>query len=145
MSWGLDLIRSDAGDLQRRRIDVAWFARKEVPMAYDADLADRIRSALSDESHVREVKMFGGLAFMVNEQMVACVGGGGGALLVRVARDRDAEYLEMPGASRAEMGEGRSMGEGWITIDEKALAEDKNVQFWIDAVLAYNAEKTKGR
>lgn len=113
-------------------------------MAYDAELADRVRRALSDEKNVREVKMFGGLAFMVNEKMVACVSGGGGALLVRVAHDRDAEYLERSGTRRAEMGKGRSMGEGWITIDEDALVEDEDLQFWIDVVLAYNAEKTKG-
>ena len=77
--------------------------------------------------------------------MVACVSGGGGALLVRVASDRDAEYLEMAGARRAEMGKGRSMGEGWITIDETALVKDEDLQFWIDVVLAYNAEKTGKR
>ncbi len=89
--------------------------------------------------------MFGGLAFMVDEKMVACVSGGGGALLVRVSRSRDAEYLEVAGARRAEMGEGRSMGEGWITIDEAALTEDGHPRFWIDAVLEYNAEKTAKR
>ena len=114
-------------------------------MAYDAELADRVRGALSAEKNVREVKMFGGLAFMVNDQMVACVSGGGGALLVRVARDRDAEYLDVNGARRAEMGKGRSMGEGWITIDEEALVEDKDLHFWIDAVLEYNAQKTRER
>ncbi|NEK56984.1 TfoX/Sxy family protein [Geodermatophilus sabuli] len=87
--------------------------------------------------------MFGGLAFMVREQMVACVSGGGGALLVRVSRDRDAEYLGVPGARRAEMGTGRSMGEGWITVDEEALSDDGDLRFWIDAVLAYNAETTR--
>ena len=85
--------------------------------------------------------MFGGLAFMVDEKMVACVSAGGGALLVRVSRRRDAEYLEVVGARRAEMGE-RSMGEGWITVDEEALAEDRDLQFWIDAVLEHNAETT---
>lgn len=112
-------------------------------MAYDAELADRVRGALSHEENVREVKMFGGLAFMVNEQMVACVSGGGGALLVRVARDRDAEYLSAAGARRAEMGKGRSMGEGWITVDSGALEGDDELQFWVDAVLEYNAEKTR--
>jgi TfoX/Sxy family transcriptional regulator of competence genes len=111
-------------------------------VAHDAELADRIRSALSDEEDVREVKMFGGLAFMVNEKMVACVSGGGGALLVRVARSRDAEYLSVTGARRAEMGKGRSMGEGWITVEKDALTEDGDLHFWIDAVLEYNAEKT---
>ena len=89
--------------------------------------------------------MFGGLAFMVNEEMVACVSGGGSALLVRVSRSRDAEYLEVVGARRAEMGKGRSMGEGWITVDEAALTDDRDLQFWIDAVLEYNAGTTARR
>jgi TfoX/Sxy family transcriptional regulator of competence genes len=109
---------------------------------YNAELADRVRSALSDRDHVREVKMFGGLAFMVDERMVVCVSGGGSDLLVRVAPERDAELLERAGAQRAEMGKGRSMGEGWITVDEEALTEDRDLHFWIDAVLEYNAEKT---
>ena len=113
-------------------------------MVYDAELADRVRGALPDEENVREQKMFGGLAFMVDEKMVACVSGGGGALLVRVSRSRDAEYLEVVGARRAEMG-GRSMGEGWITVDEEALTDDRDLQLWIDAVLEYNAEMTAER
>ena len=112
-------------------------------MAYDAELADRVPSALADEKHVREVKMFGGPAFMVNEHLATCVRSGGGALLVRVSPDRDAEYLGRSGANRAEMGNGRSMGEGWITIDEEALEKDDDLQFWIDVVLAYNAAKVK--
>jgi TfoX/Sxy family transcriptional regulator of competence genes len=114
-------------------------------VAYDAELADRVRGALAHEQDVREVKMFGGLAFMVDDAMVACVSGGGGALLVRVSRSRDAEYLEVAGARRAEMGTGRSMGEGWITVDEDALTDDGDLRFWIDAVLEYNAEKTARR
>ncbi|MEX5716785.1 TfoX/Sxy family protein [Geodermatophilus maliterrae] len=111
-------------------------------MAHDAELAGRVRRAVPDEKNVREVTMFGGLAFMVDEEMMACVSGGGGALLVRVSRSRDAEYLKVEGARRAEMGKGRSMGEGWITVDEDALTEDGDLHFWIDAVLEYNAEKT---
>ena len=114
-------------------------------MAHDAELADRVRSAVSHEENVREVKMFGGLAFMVDEKMVACVSGGGGALLVRVSRSRDAEYLKVVGARRAEMGKGRPMGEGWIAVDGEALTDDADLQFWIDAVLEYNAEKTAER
>ena len=89
--------------------------------------------------------MFGGLAFMVNEKMVACVSGGGGALLVRVARDRDAEYLGVVGARRAEMGQGRTMGEGWITVDQGALATDEDLHFWIDAVLGQYWDTTPRR
>jgi TfoX/Sxy family transcriptional regulator of competence genes len=84
--------------------------------------------------------MFGGLAFMVDERMVACVSGGGGALLVRVSRRRDAEYLEVAGARRAEMGKGRSMGEGWITVDEEALEKDEDLQYWMDVSLDFHAQ-----
>ncbi|KGH45471.1 hypothetical protein IN07_17460 [Modestobacter caceresii] len=108
-------------------------------MAHDAELADRVRTALSDRD-VREVTMFGGLAFMVDEKMMVSVSGGGGALLVRVSRSRDAEYLEARGARRAEMGTGRSMGEGWITVAEEALTEDEDLQFWVDAALEHHAE-----
>ena len=111
-------------------------------MTYDAELADRVRHAVSDAENVREVKMFGGLAFMVNEKMVACVSAGGGALLVRVSSSRDAEYLKVVGARRAEMGKNRLMGEGWITVDQEGLTEDRDLRFWIDAVLEYNAEMT---
>ncbi|WP_206511894.1 TfoX/Sxy family protein [Rhodococcus sp. BGS-1C] len=110
-------------------------------MARDSELTERVRRALTGRD-VRETKMFGGLAFMVNDQMVASVKIGGGALLVRVACDRDAEYLERPGTNRAEMGKGRAMGEGWITVDDETLADDEQFQFWIDAVLEYNAERT---
>ena len=109
-------------------------------MPYNAELADRVRSALSDRDHVREVTMFGGLAFMVDERMVVCVSGGGSDLLVRVAPERDAELVERPGARRAEMGKDRSMGEGWITVDEQALASDDDLQSWIDVALEFHAQ-----
>ncbi|GGF99185.1 RNA methyltransferase [Rhodococcoides trifolii] len=114
-------------------------------MIYDLALADRVRAALSDEESLRERKMFGGLAFMVNEKMVVCVGTGGGALLVRVSGDRDADYLKVDGARRAEMGTERSMGEGWITVDDAALTGEDNLRFWIDAVLDYNSNVTGKR
>jgi hypothetical protein len=113
-------------------------------MAYDAELADRVRAALPEGRPVREVRMFGGLAFMLDERMVACVSAGGGALLVRVSRNRDAGHLGMPGARRAEMGAGRSMGEGWIAVDGEALAGD-GLRYWIDAVLEHHAGHSPDR
>lgn len=116
-------------------------------MPYNAQLADRVRNALSDRDHVREVKMFGGLALMVDDRMVVCVSGGGSDLLVRVAPERDAELVTKPGAHRAEMGKDRSMGEGWITVDERVLESDDDLQYWIDVSLDFHArgpgQKTK--
>ncbi len=49
-----------------------------------------------------------------------------------------------PGRAGREMGT-RSMGEGWIAVDKEALTDDRELRFWIDAVLEYNAEKTAER
>lgn len=108
-------------------------------MAYDTLVADRVRTVLSDRVNVREVNMFGGLAFMVDERMVVCVSGGGSDLLVRVAPERDAEHLEKAGAMRAEMGKGRSMGKGWITVDKDSIEKDEDFQYWIDASMSFHA------
>lgn len=108
-------------------------------MAYSAELVDRVRGALSGRGQLREVKMFGGLAFMLDDRMVVTVGGPGD-LLVRIAPEHDAELVVKPGAHRAMMGRDRSMGEGWIAVDRQALQSEPDLQFWIDAALAYHAQ-----
>lgn len=105
-------------------------------VAYDSETAERVRAALGDRP-VREVKMFGGLAFMVDDRMVVCVSGGG--LLVRVSPDSDARHLEKPGAGRAEMGAGRSMGKGWIMVGKAALAGEQDFAYWMTAALSFHA------
>ncbi|WP_447645200.1 TfoX/Sxy family protein [Nocardioides zeae] len=109
-------------------------------MAYDPDLAARTREALADAGNLREVQMFGGLAFMVDDSMVVCVSTGGGALLVRVSPGRDGEYLAQPGARRAQMGAGRSMGEGWIAVDDEAVQTEAGLQFWVRAAVAHRTQ-----
>ncbi len=109
-------------------------------MPYNADIADRVRSALSAREHVREVKMFGGLASMVDDRMVVCVSGGGSDLLLRVAPERVADLVDKPGAKRAEMGKDRSMGEGWITVDADALESNDDLEFWLGVSLAFHAQ-----
>ncbi|CAH0183991.1 TfoX/Sxy family protein [Rhodococcoides fascians] len=109
-------------------------------MAYDELLADRIRDALWDQESLREQKMFGGLAFMVRDRMVVCVGTGNRALLVRVDGVREPEYLQLDGAHHAVMGKGRSMGEGWITVDAEALTSEQALQFWVGAALEHHAD-----
>ena len=108
-------------------------------MAYDELLADRVRDILSDQESLREQKMFGGLAFLVRDKMVVCVGTGNRALLVRVDGAREPEHLEHPGAHHAVMGRERSMGAGWITIDAEALTSEAALEFWIVAALEHNA------
>lgn len=112
-------------------------------MAYDTELADRIRSALASEPTTREVKMFGGLSFMVNGAMVMNVGSAGD-LLVRVDADRAEEYLTVGGVAVAEMA-GRSMGKGWLAVDADAVAADEDLAFWIDVVMDFNRTKAGRR
>ena len=111
-------------------------------MAYDELLADRIRDILTERESLREQKMFGGLAFLVRDKMVVCVGAGNRALLVRVDGAREPEYLKRDGAHHAVMGRDRSMGEGWITVDADALTNEKALQFWVAAALEHNTNAT---
>ncbi|WP_257132968.1 TfoX/Sxy family protein [Streptomyces sp. ms184] len=83
------------------------------------DLPERVRAALGDR-RTREVKMFGGISFMVDERMVAAARGDGD-LLLRIDPARREDLLARPGAHEALMGEGRSMGPGWLAVDEAAL------------------------
>jgi TfoX N-terminal domain len=75
-------------------------------MPLDHELVARMRLALSVAGALREVKMFGGLCFMLNGNMVA--GASRHGMLVRVGKDRHAEALARPGANPMQMS-GRPM------------------------------------
>jgi TfoX/Sxy family transcriptional regulator of competence genes len=81
-------------------------------MAVDQELAARVRAALSGVGDIREVRMFGGIGFMLNGNMVAAATG---SLLLRVGKDRHAAALAQFGARPMEM-RGRTM-EGYIYVD----------------------------
>src|SRR5690554_4809515 len=87
-------------------------------------LAERIRTALPTGHTIREVAMFGGRAFMLDEVMVVSVGKNGD-LLVRIDPDRYDELTGLPAARPARMGTDRPMGRGWITVDSSALTTDE--------------------
>lgn len=105
-------------------------------------LADRIRATLVAEPSSREVPMFGGLSFMVNEKMIVSVRRDGD-LLVRVDPERGHELVALAGAGRAEMGAGRAMGPGWIGVAEEAIATDEQLSFWIGVALKYNDQASR--
>lgn len=107
-------------------------------MEDSAELAERVRCWFTGSESTREVKMFGGLAFMKDDRMVVCVSRDG-ELLARIAPERDAELVSRPGARRAEMGKGRSMGTGWIAVDQHQLESEKQLQSWMDACLDFHA------
>jgi TfoX/Sxy family transcriptional regulator of competence genes len=101
-------------------------------------LALRIRAALPDDRSVREVSMFGGLSFMVDDSMVVAAGRAGD-LLVRIDPTRHDELLGVPGAQPAVMGADRPMGPGWIRISPDGLDTDQQLAFWIQVGLEHRA------
>ena len=112
-------------------------ATKVPPNPAHAALVERLRALLADVPAQREVSMFGGRSFMVNEKMIVSALKHG-ALLVRVAADRHEALLQHDGPAQAEMGAGRTMGPGWIEVAPEAIAADDRLRFWVDAALEYN-------
>jgi TfoX/Sxy family transcriptional regulator of competence genes len=105
-------------------------------MAYDEDLADRLRVALQHQDGVAEKRMFGGLAFLVGGHMAVAASGQGG-LMVRCDPVRTAELLDQPGAATFEM-RGRAMN-GWLRVDTAAVSDDADLQRWVDVGIGYVA------
>lgn len=102
-------------------------------MAYDPDLADRIRELVATERGVDEKKMFGGLAFLVDGNMSVAASGKGG-LLVRVGPG-DTDDLVGDHVHPAVMG-GREM-RGWLRVDTAAVDDDSRLKEWVDRGVSY--------
>jgi len=120
-------------------------------LASDYDLAAGVRAALSGAGTFHEIKMFGGIGFMLNGNMIAAASGRG--LLVRIGKDRQDDALARPGARPMVM-RGRPM-EGYIYVDPPAL-NDGAVAAWLQLALAFvqtlppkaagaNAARAKGK
>jgi TfoX/Sxy family transcriptional regulator of competence genes len=103
-------------------------------MAYDEDLAHRLRELLADEVAITEKKMFGGLAFLVHGNMSVSASRTGG-LLVRIdPADTDAA-LGRPHVALMEM-RGRTM-DGWITVAPEGLKTKRQLGAWVTRSLAF--------
>lgn len=94
------------------------------------DLIERLRDHLADQPNLSERSMFGGRVFMVDERIVVSAGREGD-LLVRVDPARSDELLARPGAHQAEMGPGRSMGPGWLSVSPNAIADEAVLADWV--------------
>ena len=103
--------------------------------------AVRIRAILAAEPSTREVSMFGGLSFMVNDKMIVNVRRSGD-LLVRVDPDRSSGLVADHGARFAEMGAGRGMGPGWLDVAVELTATDDQLRFWLEFALEFNQRIT---
>jgi TfoX/Sxy family transcriptional regulator of competence genes len=103
-------------------------------MAYDEDLADRIREALQDADGVVEKRMFGGLAFLVHGNMAVSASGQGG-LLLRVPPEETEALVAQEGADRFVM-RGRAM-DGWLHVEGVAIESDEQLRRWVGLGVDY--------
>ena len=103
-------------------------------MAYDRDLAARLRAELEGAPGITERVMFGGLAFLVHGHLAVSAGSDGG-LLVLVEPARTDELAGLPTASRQVM-RGSELT-GWLHVDVDAEASDAELRQWIDLGVAY--------
>jgi TfoX/Sxy family transcriptional regulator of competence genes len=103
-------------------------------MAYDEDLANRIREIISTEQGVTEKKMFGGLAFLIGGNMSVSASGQGG-LMVRVEPAQTDALLTKPHARPMVM-RGREM-DGWLRVDAEGVRTKRQLQPWVARGVAY--------
>lgn len=110
-------------------------------MAYDEFLADRIRVQLKEkQTPFRELKMMGGLCFMVDEKM--CIGvlkakaTGEDLLMARVGEEVYEEALKKPGCKPMDF-TGRPM-KGFTFITAEGFDMDRDLDYWIQLCLDYN-------
>ena len=103
-------------------------------MAYDEDLADRIRELVGGEAALTEQKMFGGLAFLIGGNMAVAASGQGG-VLVRVDPAQSEELVATTGARPMEM-RGREM-QGWLRVDPEDVGTKRQLARWVTLGTTY--------
>ena len=103
-------------------------------MAYDTQLADRVRELVENEAGLSEKKMFGGISFLINGNMAVGASSTGGLLLRVNPKDTD-ELLTRPNAGPFEM-RGREMS-GWIHVHATAGTADDELAEWVGHGVRY--------
>ena len=105
-------------------------------MAYDLDLAERVRDSLAAEPDLTERKMFGGLAFLIRGHLTVVVSSKGG-LMLRADPDTTTELVESGAAEFAEM-RGRPM-KGWLRVGAADVRSEADLAVWVDRSVSYSA------
>lgn len=96
-------------------------------MAYNTELADRVRQALNRQRAIREQKMFGCICFLMNGNVL--VGIWGDSLVVRLGPEQAAKGLREPDVKTFDI-TGHAM-RGWIVVKPAGLEEDEQLLHWI--------------
>jgi TfoX/Sxy family transcriptional regulator of competence genes len=109
-------------------------ARDNASVAYDENLAHRIRELVHDEPGLAEKRMFGGLAFLIDGNMSVSASSQGG-LLLRVDPAETDALLSKPHAQPFVM-RGRAM-QGWLRVDAEGLRTKRQLERWVARGVAY--------
>ena len=104
-------------------------------MAYDLDLAQRVRDALGQWPGVSERRMFGGLAFLVDGKMF--VGISGSKLMARIGTEHYLDALALPHVREMAF-TGRPM-KGYVYVDPPALKSSRDLEAWVTWCVKYVA------
>jgi TfoX/Sxy family transcriptional regulator of competence genes len=106
----------------------------DLAMAYDEDLADRVRELVAGEQGVEERRMFGGLAFLINGHMSVTASRQGGLLIRMDPAEADAlvddEHIK-PMVMR-----GREM-DGWLRVDDTVVSTASELEQWVARGVGY--------
>ena len=102
-------------------------------MAYDETLAARIRDALARKKNVEEKKMFGGVGFLLNGNML--VGVWKNSLIVRLGPDSYEDALLEPHVKEFDI-TGRPM-KGWVLVEPEGVEEDDQLSDWIQRAMKF--------
>ena len=98
-------------------------------MAYDEDLAERIRTLIGRSSNLTEQRMFGGLAFLSRGNMAIAASGQGG-ILVRVDPD-ESDALVSATKARPLVMRGRAM-KGWLRVSAEHVGTKRELAKWVE-------------
>jgi len=105
-------------------------------MAYDHQLADRIRKSMATLANVEEKEMMGGLVFMYNDKM--CVGVIRDEMMCRIDPGLHEQSIERPGCRTMDF-TNRPMT-GYVLVDENGMKFKKDFEYWIGLALDFNKE-----
>jgi TfoX/Sxy family transcriptional regulator of competence genes len=102
-------------------------------MAYDETLAERIRTALARRKNIEEKKMFGGICFLLNGNML--VGVWKEFLIARLGPEQGEEALLEPHVKEFDI-TGKPM-KGWVMIEPEGVEDDDKVKDWIQRAIKF--------
>jgi TfoX N-terminal domain len=118
-------VPSNAGTQTSSRLGSSLSVARSIGVvAYDEDLANRIRQLLADEEDVTERKMFGGLAFLVNGNMAIAASGQGGILV------RSDPTKGLPVGAETAIMRDRPM-DGWLRVAKERLKTKAQLSRWV--------------